>query len=138
MPVLHKNKAFATLLAAALGFTGVHRLYLYGVRDRWLWLHASSLLAAALLLTVAPSLNWFYMLLPVLLSALAGIIEAFVIGLLADEKWDAKHNSGSGKTSSSSGWLALVLVVSVGFGAVLMIGTLSRLFDLLYTGGAYG
>ncbi len=138
MPVLHKNKAFATLLAAALGFTGVHRLYLHGLRDRWLWLHAASLVASALLLALAPGLNWFYIVLPMLLSALAGILEAFVIGLLADEKWDAKHNSASGKTSSSSGWLALTLVVTLGAGAVLMIGTISRLFDLLYTGGAYG
>jgi TM2 domain-containing membrane protein YozV len=138
MSVLHKNKAFATFLAATLGFAGMHRLYLHGPRDRWLWLHASSLLLAALLLAVAPGLNWFYMLLPVLVSALAGVIEAFTIGLLADEKWDAKHNAGSGKTSSSGGWLALTLVATVGAGAVLLIGTISRLFDLLYTGGAYG
>jgi TM2 domain-containing membrane protein YozV len=138
MPVLHKNKAFATLLAATLGFAGVHRLYLHGVRDRWLWLHAASLPLAALLLAAAPGLNWFYQLLPILLSALAGILEAFVIGLLADEKWDAKHNVASGKSSSSGGWLALTLVVTLGAGAVLLIGTISRLFDLLYTGGAYG
>lgn len=138
MAVLHKNKSFATLLAAAVGFAGVHRLYLHGLRDRWLWLHAASLPAAAALLVAAPGLNWFYQLLPVLVSALAGILEAFAIGLLADEKWDAKHNGGSGKTSSSSGWLALTLVVTVGAGAVLLIGTISRLFDLLYTGGAYG
>lgn len=138
MPVLHKNKAFATFLAATLGFAGVHRLYLYGLRDRWLWLHAASLPAAGALLAAAPGLNWFYPLLPLLVSALAGVLEAFVIGLLADEKWDAKHNGGSGKTSSSGGWLALTLVVTVGAGAVLLIGTISRLFDLLYTGGAYG
>jgi TM2 domain-containing membrane protein YozV len=138
MSVLHKNKAFATLLAASLGFAGVHRLYLHGLRDRWLWLHAASLPVAALLLVAVPGLNWFYLLLPMLLSALAGILEAFVIGLLADEKWDAKHNGASGKTSSSSGWLALTLVVTVGFGAVMLIATISRLFDLLYTGGAYG
>jgi TM2 domain-containing membrane protein YozV len=138
MPALHKNKAFATFLAATLGFAGIHRLYMTGPRDRWLWLHAASLPAGALLLTVAPSLNWFYMLLPVLLSSMIGVIEAFTIGLQSDEKWDARYNGGSGKTSSSGGWLALTLVATLGAGAILVIGTISRLFDLLYTGGAYG
>ncbi len=138
MSVLHKNKAFATLLAATLGFAGIHRLYLGGPRDRWLWAHAACLPLAALLLVLAPSINWFYILLPILLSSMIGMLEAFVIGLMADEKWDAKHNTQSGKTSASSGWLALVLVATLGTSAVLTIGTISRLFDLLYTGGAYG
>ncbi len=138
MPALHKNKAFATLLAATLGFAGIHRLYMKGPRDRWLWLHLASLPLAALLLAVAPGINWFYMLLPILLSSMTGFIEAFTIGLQADEKWDASYNGGSGKTSSSGGWLALTLVATLGAGAILVIGTISRLFDLLYTGGAYG
>ncbi len=138
MPVLHKNKAFATLLAAALGATGLHRIYMQGPQDRWFFAYASSVPLAALLHNLFPALNWFYALLPVLVAAITGLIEAFVIGLQSDEKWDAAVNAGSGKTSSSGGWLALTLVATLAWGAVLLIGTISRLFDLLYTGGAYG
>jgi TM2 domain-containing membrane protein YozV len=138
MPVLHKNKAFTTFLAATLGFAGIHRLYLNGWRNRWLWLHAASLPAAALLYLLAPQLNWFYQLMPILLSGIVAVIEAFTIGLMPDEKFDAKNNAGSGKVTSSGGWLALTLVATLGAGAILLIGTISRLFDLLYTGGAYG
>lgn len=140
MPVLHKNKAFATLLAATLGAIGVHHLYLYGLRDKHhrFFIYLQCITVAACLYLVYPNANWFYWVLPILVAAIAGMIEALAIGLQSDEKWDAKHNSNSGKTSNSSGWLALVLVATLGAGAVLTIGTISRLFDLLYTGGAYG
>ena len=135
---MHKNKTFATLLALLLGALGAHRFYLYGARDRWAWLHVASLPVAALVAVLAPSQDWFFKILPLLVSGIAGYIEALVIGLLSDEKWDAAHNAGSGRQSASDWPLALLLVGTVMTGAVVMIGTMSRLFDLLYTGGAYG
>jgi TM2 domain-containing membrane protein YozV len=112
----HKNKTFATLLAFALGGLGAHRFYLYGKKDRWAWVHV--------------------FLFP--LSVYAGFIEALVLGLTPDEKWDAEHNPASGR-QSESGWpLVLLLVLTLGVGAVAVIATLARTFDLLYTGGAYG
>lgn len=112
----HKNKTFSTLLAAVLGGLGAHRFYLYGKKDVWAWVH----------------LVFF----PV--SVYAGFIEALTIGLTPDDKWDARHNGGSGK-QSASGWpLILLLVLTLGFGATAVIATLARAFDLLYTGGAYG
>jgi hypothetical protein len=61
-----------------------------------------------------------------------------VIGLTPDEKWDAKHNPASGRQSQSHWILAVLLVLTMLVGATAVIATLSRLFDLLYTGGAYG
>ena len=57
---------------------------------------------------------------------------------MADEKWDARFNPASGKQSESHWPLAIILVASMMLGAAGLIATISRLFDLLYTGGAYG
>jgi hypothetical protein len=135
---VHKNKTFATLLALLLGGIGMHRFYLYGARERWAWVHAASLPAAALVAVLAPGQDWFFKILPILLSYIGAFVEALVIGLLADDKWDAAHNAGSGKVSASNWPLALLLVATVAAGAVVLISTIARLFDLLYTGGSYG
>lgn len=134
----HKNKTVATLLAFVLGGLGAHRLYLRGARDRWLWAHLASLPAAAVVAMAAPGADWFYKILPLVISALVGFLEALVLGLTPDEKWDGIHNPGSGRQSASDWPLALLLVVTLMVGAGMLIATISRLFDLLYTGGAYG
>ena len=139
MTVLHhKNKTLAALLAFLLGGLGAQRLYLRGVRDPWLWAHLASLPAAWLLTVAAPQADGFYHLLPVIVSGLVGFLEALVLGLMSDEKWDARFNSGSGRQSDTHWPVAVVLVASMMIGAGGLIATISRLFDLLYTGGAYG
>ena len=116
MTAPHKNKTLATLLAFLLGGLGMHRFYLHGIKDIWAWVHV--------------------LLFP--FSVYAGFIEALVIGLTPDEKWDATHNPASGRRSESRWPLAVLLVLTLGIGAVVVIGTIARLFDLLYTGGSYG
>ncbi|MES2300117.1 MAG: TM2 domain-containing protein [Pseudomonadota bacterium] len=138
MPSNHKNKTLATLLALVGGVVGAHRFYLGGARDRWGWLHLASVAVAAMVAVLAPAQNPFFKVLPLLVSGIAACIEALVIGLLADDKWDAAHNAGSGRQSRSSWPLAVLLVATLMGGAVLVIATIARLFDLLYTGGAYG
>lgn len=116
MTVSHKNKTLATLLAFLFGGLGAHRFYLYGKKDFWAWVHVATF--------------------P--LSVFAGFIEALVIGLTLDDKWDVQHNAGSSK-QSRSGWpLAVLLVLTTGVGAVAIVFTLARTFDLLFTGGSYG
>jgi TM2 domain-containing membrane protein YozV len=116
MTAKHKNKTLATLFAFVLGGLGAHRFYLYGKKDTWAWVH----------LFLFP------------LSVYAGFIEALVIGLTPDDKWDAAHNRNSGQ-QSESGWpLAILLVLTVGLGAIAVIATMARIVDYLYTGGAYG
>ncbi len=134
----HKNKTFATLLAFLVGGLGLQRLYLRGPRDPWLWAHLAALPAAAAIAATWPDADGFYKLLPIMVSGLAGFLEALVLGLMSDEKWDARFNPASGKQSDTHWPLAVVLVASMMVGAGSLIATISRLFDLLYTGGSYG
>ena len=137
-PVRHKNKTIATLLAFLLGGLGLQRLYLRGWRDPWLWAHLACLPAAWLIAQAAPQADGFYKLLPIIISGLAGFLEALVLGLTSDEQWDARHNPASGRRTDTHWPVALILVASMMVGAGGLIATISRLFDLLYTGGAYG
>jgi TM2 domain-containing membrane protein YozV len=134
----HKNKTTATLLASLFGALGIHRFYLHGKRDRWGWLHAGSLPLSVLAALSASDTPWLFTALPLLLSMLAGFIEALVIGLTADEQWDARHNRDSGRQSHSRWPLALLLVLTTGLGATALIAIIARLSDLALTGGAYG
>lgn len=112
----HKNKTFACFLAAVFGGIGAHRFYLYGKKDVRAWVHVA--------------------LFP--LSVFAGLIEALVIGLTPDDKWDVIYNPESAY-KSESGWpLAVLLVLTFGGGAIAIIAAIARTFDLLFTGGAYG
>ncbi len=138
MSVLHKNKTFAALLATVTGGVGLHRFYLRGLADPWGWLHAASLLGVAAVFAVWPKADPYFLLLPLILSMLAGFLESLVLGLMPDEKWDAAFNAGSGKQSNSRWPLALVLVATLLVGAFGLIAAIARLFDLLYTGGIYG
>eukprot|EP01030_Chromulinospumella_sphaerica_P010730 gene10730-10537_t len=136
--VRHKNKTLATLLAFLLGGIGAQRLYLGDLRDRALWAHLSALPLCAAASAVWPQADPFYHLLPIIISGLIGFLEALIMGLTSDEKWDARHNPNSGRQSASQWPLAVILVASMMLGAGSLIATMSRLFDLLYTGGAYG
>ena len=137
-PVAHKNKTLATFLALLLGFAGVHRFYLHGLSDRWGWLHALSLPLTAALLSANPELPLLMNTVPLVLSMLTASVETFVLGLMADEKWDARYNPASGRTSDSRWPVALMMVLNLFYGATLLLTVLARAFDLMLTGGAYG
>lgn len=134
----HKNKTLAAFLALFLGSLGTHRFYLAGTRDPWAWLHLSSLAVSGILLPMVDPALSFFALLPFIFSMLAAILGTLVIGLTSDEKWDAKFNPNSGINSNSRGFLAVIVVLAFGSGAVGLIATIARSFDLLYTGGAFG
>lgn len=138
MPISHKNKTFATFLATLLGSVGCHRFYLRGSLDKLGLLHVMSLPMAGMIHGLAPDANWFYKALPLLVSAIAGFLEALVIGLTPDDKFDAAFNAQSGKQSDSSWILALLLVATMMIGAIGLIFTMARLFALLETGGMDG
>ncbi len=134
----HKNKTLATFLAAALGSIGVHRFYLRGWKDKAGWLHFVTLPISVILGNLYFGLPMLLTYSLLVLSLLVSVLEALVLGLTPDEKWDAKYNPASGQSSDSSWLLALILVFTVGIGAGILIAVLARTFDLLYTGGAYG
>jgi len=111
---------------------------MYGKSDKWGWLHFLSLPISFVLSHLfigQPGLVTYSAL---VLSFLVSLLEALIIGLTPDEKWDERHNRLSERPSESSWPLALILVFTVGFGAIALIGTIARAFDLFYTGGAYG
>lgn len=134
----HKNKTLATFLALILGGLGAHRFYLKGANDRLGLLHLCCIPIAGLVYGVGHAPNPFWVLLPLLVSYVAGYIEALVIGLTPDQKWDAAHNPSSGRASQSNWFLVVLLVVIMLVGTTMLISTMARLFDLIYTGGAFG
>ena len=137
MAAAHKNKTVATLLALLLGGFGIHRFYLKPGADRIGLLHLCCLPVMGILYgAVKP--HPFYMVLPLLVSYIAGFVEALVIGLTPDEKWDAQYNTHSGQQSHSNWVLVLLLVVTMLVATTVLIGTIARLSDVMYTGGAYG
>jgi hypothetical protein len=138
MPSPHKNKTLATFLALVLGAIGAHRFYLHGAHDRLGLLHLCCLPVAGIVYGAGQGPNIFWILLPIFISAITGQIEALVIGVTPDAKWDARQNAASGRTSHSNWVVALLLVATMLVGATLLIATIARLFDLLFTGGAYG
>ena len=136
----HKNKTLTTLLAVLLGGIGAHRFYLYGCKDFWAWNYVMAfiLFASAVFLTQAPHSLTIGIIALSPVSIFAGWIEAIITGLTADAKWDAKHNINSSR-KSASGWpLILLLVLTFGLGLTTFILCVSRITDLVLTGGAFG
>jgi TM2 domain-containing membrane protein YozV len=134
----HKNKTFATFLAAIFGGMGLHRFYLHGKKDRAGWLHFAAIPLSLIGVLFKPEQPLIFTAMPLMVSALAGLIAALAIGLTPDEKWDVEHNSNSGRQSNSGWLLILLLVATFGAGTTALIAAIARTFDLLFTGGAYG
>lgn len=137
---MHKNKTLITFLATTLGGGGVHRFYLYRKRDGWAWCYLIFFLAyaagIAYLVSIDQIGNHAMAWLP--MSVLIAFIEALVIGLTPDDKWDTKHNA-SLLSQSNSGWPHVVLLVlTLATGFVILVACLSRATDLMLTGGSYG
>lgn len=138
MTTQHKNKTLATALACLAGGLGAHRFYLKSSVDRLGLLHVCCLPVAGLVYGIGRGPNPFWVLLPILVSCIVGWIEALVIGLTPDDKWDARYNPGAERASQSNWVVVLIVILTTLVGATAVIGTISRMFDLLYTGGAYG
>ncbi len=134
----HKNKTYATLLTAVFGGFGTYRFYLYGRKNIGGWAHFLSLPISFFIHFYFKNSQLFFASSPFLLSILIGFLEALIIGLTPDNTWDEAHNTESGIQSQSQWPLALILILIVAIGAVLLIASIARLFDLLFTGGAYG
>ena len=130
-PVTFRRKSIAALLAFLLGALGAHRIYLG--RPRW-WLPlAVTALSLPLLVGVR---NWyqtpafFVLMVPVV----AGFIEALVIALMPDEKFDARFNAG-GERRNRSGWDAvLVAIATLMVGATALMTTIVLLFQTIFEG----
>ncbi len=129
-----KNKTAAAWLAFIGGQLGLHRFYLFGLRDAWAWLHP-----------VAATLGWWgvarvrvygqddqlaWLLIPLLgFTIAATALTAIVYGLMSFEKWNARHNPAD--LSSSAGhtnWLTIGAVVFA-----LLFGTISLMSSIVFS-----
>ena len=123
-----RHKALAALLASVAGAAGANRLYL-GQKGWWLPLGVSAL-TLPLLIGVR---NWyqtpaFFVLIPVT----AGFIQALVIALVPDERFDARFNTACSRRNHS-GWDAvLVAIVTLAGGAIALMTTIALLFQTYY------
>jgi hypothetical protein len=119
-----RHKALAALLAALAGALGLNRLYL-GQTLWWLPLGLTAL-TEPLLIGVR---NWyqtpafFILMIPVV----AGFIQALVIALMPDERFDARFNAGT-QRRNRSGWDAvLVAIATLAGGAIVLMTTIALL-----------
>jgi TM2 domain-containing membrane protein YozV len=129
MSNMHKSKPAAGALAAFLGAIGAHRLYLGA---RWWWVYAAISIPCAVWAFQAK--EWFKQ--PAffigMLPVIAGLLEAILISLTPDEKWDAKHNAGSGQVSANRWPPVLIAIFSLMAGATLLMTTLVLLFQTYF------
>lgn len=117
-----RHKALAALLASACGALGAHRLYLG--QPRW-WLPLAVTLATLPLLWGVR--NWyqspafFVLMVPVV----AGFIEALVLALMPDERFDARFNPTL-ERRNTSGWNAVLVAIGT-----LLVGTTTLMITLV-------
>lgn len=125
----YRSKTVAAWLTLAVGALGLHRLYLFGPRDRLFWAYPLPTLLGLLgvqrlrMLGQDDRLAWLLIPLLGLMLSLA-MLTAIVYALTPDERWDARHNPG--QPVHGTGWgpvLAAILALLLG-GAVLM-GTIA-------------
>lgn len=129
-----KNKTRATWLAFIGGQLGLHRIYLYGWRDVFAWLHP---LVAAVgwwgvervrLHGQDDHLAW--VLIPLLGFTLAGTaLTAIYYGLMSPEKWNALHNPDTPDTlAGNTHWLTIGAIVFA-----LLFGTIALMSSIVFS-----
>lgn len=129
-----KNKTLATWLAFIGGQLGLHRIYLYGWRDVFAWLHP---LVAAVgwwgvervrLHGQDDHLAW--VLIPLLGFTLAGTaLTAIYYGLMSPEKWNALHNPATPDTlAGNTSWLTMGAIVFA-----LLFGTIALMSSIVFS-----
>ena len=131
----YKSKTLATWIALVGGVLGLHRFYLYGLRDRWGWL---CLVPTAFGIWGVERVQAFgqddqaaWILVPLLGLVLAGtMLTAIVYGLMPDEKWNARFNPNG--PAHRSGWSTVI-----GVGIALFVGAGVLMATLAFSGQRY-
>ena len=93
----YKSKTLAAWMALLVGTLGLHRLYLYSLKDVWGWLHpvpsALGLLGVMRLRSLGQDDHLAWALIPFLgVMISVTMLTAIVYALTPDERWDARHN----------------------------------------------
>lgn len=128
----YRSKTLAAWLALLLGVLGAHRLYLYGRRDFWAWLHPLPTLAGvvgvARIRNLGQDDHVAWALAPLLgLMITVATVAALVYALTPDEKWDARRNPG--QPGRSTAWGPVFAAI-----AALMLGGVALMGAVAYGG----
>jgi len=130
-----KHKAVATWLALLVGVFGLHRFYLYGLKDRWGWAFPLPTLLGLIGVQRMDQLGQddrlAWLLIPLLgISLVAALLGGIIYGLMPDERWNARFNAG--KPAVTSGWAAIIGVI-----LCLLIGGTSLMATIAFSAQRY-
>jgi hypothetical protein len=122
-PISVKSKVLAALLSFYGGWFGAHWYYLGRPRP-WLL----TVLAVVMFAIAFQSEVWWDSpaIFVVFIPAVAGFIEAMVLCLRSDEKFDARYNPGY-KRVGHTGWGPILVAISG-----LLLGTIMTLFAIAH------
>jgi hypothetical protein len=125
----YKSKTLAAWLALLVGTMGLHRLYLYGLKDVWGWLHplpsALGLLGVMRLRSLGQDDHLAWALIPLLgVMISVTMLTAIVYALTPDDRWDARHNPHHpGMNTAWGPVLAAIMALLLGGG--IFMGTIA-------------
>ena len=125
----YKSKTLATWIAFLGGGLGLHRFYLYGMRDAWGWLWPLPTLVGLYgverVLKYGQDDQLAWALVPLLGIALAAsMLAAIAYGVTPDEKWNARFNP-QGRTHEAGWGVVFGLVLSLLVGATVLMSTIA-------------
>jgi hypothetical protein len=123
-----RSKTIATWLALLGGSLGLHRIYLFGWRDPWAWLHPWPTLVGAYGFWRMRSFgvddargSTLVPLLGIMLAAT--MLQAIVYGLTSDERWASRHGPTRGGTPA---WpLVFAVILALAAGASIAVATIA-------------
>ena len=129
-PPAHRSRPLAALLALLGGVLGLHRRYL---RNGFWWVYP--LLSLPLIGWALRTDPWFRQPGFFLLSLIAVVtmVEAIVIGLQTDARWDARHNPASGRQSANRWAPVLLAIAGLILAAMLAMSVLAIALEVWFT-----
>jgi archaellum biogenesis protein FlaJ (TadC family) len=124
-----RHKALSALLAAVAGALGLNRVYL----GQGLWWLPLGVTLGVLPLLIGVR-NWYQTpaFFVAMVPVVAGFLQALVLALMPDEKFDARFNASTDRRNRS-GWDAvLVAIASLAAGTIVLTATIALLFQTYF------
>ena len=127
----HFSKTLAGALALFLGWAGAHRLYL---RSGWWWVYPAVSMPCLALAFASGGDAWFRhpAFFVAVVPALISMLEAIVLSLTPDARWDALRNQASDRRSDNRWGPVLVAIASLMTGAMLMMSVMAIALEALF------
>ena len=115
-PARHCSRPLAGLFALVFGWLGLHRWYL-GARGAWLY----PMLSMPLIGWALRTDPWFRQpgFFAFSLIVVITLVEAIVISLTSDARWDARFNTNSGRVSANR-WAPVFIAIASLIGAAML------------------